>query len=398
MTLIQHRTNVISSGMLDLPPTAAGKAVKIQLPRSAIDIQSRSEVILTITLQLRQDFAWATFGHEIAWTQIPLIKPQKEILDTPQLSIACQPRSKIPAQALGTLLRVWGPDCTFEFDQARGCLRSWTSRNVPILEPDPLTKSAIMPSFWRPSTDNDISSALPYWKRYALDDMKSQLRSFAFHDVEDGLRITARTFLSPPVLDWGWNCKIDYTILTTGALDICVNLKPTGSYPEHVPRVGLNLRANRAFDKAQWFGLGPGEAYPDKRSAQRLGIWSMESVRDLHTPYEVPQENGNRMDTRWLSLTDTYGDGLRARMGGEPDSDSCNSACTGFNWAASRYSALSIEEARHPCDLVENDATLLRLDAKVAGVGTAACGPGVREKDLVHVQELSFEFRLEKAR
>ncbi|KAF7556049.1 hypothetical protein G7Z17_g1748 [Cylindrodendrum hubeiense] len=215
--------------------------------------------------------------------------------------------------------------------------------------------------------------SLPYWKRYALDEMTSQRRSFAFDNIEDGLRITAKTFLSPPVLDWGWNW----------------------SYPEHVPRVGLNLRANRGLDKAQWFGLGPGEAYPDKRSAQRLGIWSVESVENLHTPYEVPQENGNRMDTRWLSLTDTHGMGLRAQMSVEPRSESRNWGCTGFNWVASRYSAVTIEQARHPCDLVEEDATLLRLDAKVAGVGSAACGPGVKEKDLVHVQEVTFGFRLE---
>ncbi|MCV5153381.1 beta-galactosidase small subunit, partial [Escherichia coli] len=49
----------------------------------------------------------------------------------------------------------------------------------------------------------------------------------------------------------------------------------------------------------------------------------------------------------------------------------------------------------HPCDLVEEDATLLRLDAKVAGVGTAACGPGVREDLLVKVEEMKFSFVLE---
>jgi beta-galactosidase len=37
----------------------------------------------------------------------------------------------------------------------------------------------------------------------------------------------------------------------------------------------------------------------------------------------------------------------------------------------------------------------LRLDGRVAGVGTAACGPGVREDLLVPVEEMEFGFRLE---
>jgi beta-galactosidase len=85
-------------------------------------------------------------------------------------------------------------------------------------------------------------------------------------------------------------------------------------------------------------------------------------------------------------------------MSVEPGSESRNSPFTGFNWAASRYSAVTIEEAKHPCDLIEENATLLRLDAKVAGVGSAACGPGVTGKDLVHVQGVTFGFRLESVK
>ena len=65
-----------------------------------------------------------------------------------------------------------------------------------------------------------------------------------------------------------------------------------------------------------------------------------------------------------------------------------------FDFAASHHSAQTIQNAKHPDDLVEDDATLLRLDAKVAGVGTAACGPGVREDLLVKCEEISFGFEL----
>jgi beta-galactosidase len=45
--------------------------------------------------------------------------------------------------------------------------------------------------------------------------------------------------------------------------------------------------------------------------------------------------------------------------------------------------------------LVDGAATVLRLDAKVAGVGTGACGPAVREDLLVKTEEMKFGFVLE---
>ena len=163
--------------------------------------------------------------------------------------------------------------------------------------------------------------------------------------------------------------------------------------PAHVPRVGLNLCLPRRFDAVKWQGLGPGESYPDKRSAQRMGVWSADSVAELQTPYEVPQENGNRMATRWVKVFEPQGTGVRAAAG---DASEWSANCEReFSWVATRHDAKALQDAMHPCDLVEEDATLVRLDAQVAGVGTAACGPGVREDLLVKVEEMKFSFVLE---
>jgi beta-galactosidase len=45
---------------------------------------------------------------------------------------------------------------------------------------------------------------------------------------------------------------------------------------------------------------------------------------------------------------------------------------------------------------LREDATLLKLDAEVAGVGTAACGPGVKDEFQVKCRETKFSFTLEK--
>ena len=59
----------------------------------------------------------------------------------------------------------------------------------------------------------------------------------------------------------------------------------------------------------EWFGRGPGEADPDSRLAARVCRFSA-TVDELQTPYLMPQENGNRTEVRWATLTGDRG-GLR---------------------------------------------------------------------------------------
>lgn len=226
-----------------------------------------------------------------------------------------------------------------------------------------------------------------------MDALTSQLREFSYEktkvgDHEEGVVVRTKTFISPPILDWGFTACTEYLIDCYGSLTVKCHLVPSGNIPKHIPRVGLDLRLPRRLDGVRWLGLGPGESYPDKQSSQRIGIWDVDSVSELHTPYDVPQEGGNRMKTSWVTVTDVQGGGLRARTIGAGDT-------TDFSFRATRYADRTVQNAKHPCDLVEEDATLLRLDYKVAGVGTAACGPGVREDLLVKTEEMRFGFIIE---
>lgn len=348
--------------------------------------KSSKEVFVTVSLTLRDETEWASAGHEVAWTQWQVSKSTSGATST-SLGRMSAP---VNVTSTGARTTVSGPNYTFTFDRARGAPTSWDVNGVSILEADPTHGVAIFPSFWRPATDNDAPDSLPYWQRFGVDVLESQLRSFSVDTSDPNKAILkAHIYVTPPVLAWGFECEIEYTVTSTGALSVNVKkCKPTGTIPKHIPRAGLNLRLSKNLDKVRWFGLGPGESYPDKKGAQRTGVWSVDSVKDLQTPYEVPQENANRMDTRWVSLTDAHGAGVKAvatevTQGGL------------FSFVASNHSSEIIHSAKHPPDLVEEDATLLRLDYKVAGVGTAACGPGVREDLLVKVEEMRFGFVLE---
>ncbi|RSM01566.1 hypothetical protein CEP52_008487 [Fusarium oligoseptatum] len=380
-------STLLQAASLELPSIPAGEKASIPLPLDVKRYGSENEVYLTVTLTLKQATSWAPAGHQIAWFQHQLQGPS-----TKTLTAANALTSQLSVSQEGSTVTVAGTGFDFTFDRARGALKTWTANGHTLLEADPTTGVAISPSFWRPKTDNDVPISLPYWKRFGVDALTSQLRSFKV-DSSDSKKtvIKAHTFISPPVLDWGWNCEVEYTVHVTGALGINVaRLAPTGSFPEHVPRIGLNVYGNKGLEHVNWFGLGPGESYPDKKLSQRVGIWGVETVSELHTHYDVPQENGNRMEARWLTLKDAKSPniGLKAtRLGTGEQSH--------FSFVVSRHRDDTIQKAKHPHNLFEEDATLFRLDYKVAGVGTAACGPGVRDDLLVKTEEVSFNFLIE---
>lgn len=372
----------MASGELVIPTILPGKQGKIELPPKLFEHQGSDELWLTLVFKLKSASSWADSGHEIAWSQTQIKTPDVFMIpEVPAASTHIQVNSSKVEHMIN------GHGFSFSFDRAQGQLTKWISHGQAILISDPSTGSALTPSCWRAPTDNDMPSELPYWQRFGLDAMKSQLRSFDIMHEDNSVKMNIHTYISAPILAWGFDAKLIYTITSDGSLTVKTHLNPVGSMPNILPRMGLNIRLHESFDSASWLGLGPGEAYPDKRSAQKYGLYTA-TTAELHTPYEVPQENGNRMETRWVELLNGHGKGVRATM-------KRDGKTSWFNWAAGKYSPETLLKAKHPCDLVKEDAVLWRVDAEVAGVGSAACGPGVSEEHQVKCAEVEFEVRFE---
>lgn len=368
----------------------AGQRVKMTLPDHIFSYQSLDEVFLTISFRLRSAMPWADASHEVAWWQRKLSSPQAVLISQP----TPQTWDKLNVSNSQVASQITGPNWSLRFDRVRGYITHWTSSGITLLEADPKTGAAIIPSFWRAPTDNDVPGTLPYWRRFGLDNLTSQLRSLVLRrdDKAGFVEIETNTYLSPPILSWGYNVKTTYTISSSGSLSIILHIRPSGSHPDTVPRVGLDVYQPRTFDQVSWLGPGPGESYPDKRSSQRVGIWR-KIVSELQTNYEHPQENGNRMDTRWVMLLNSQCSGIKVTESvNKKNKDSEGT----FQWGVGWHTAATLEAARHPCDLVEEDATLLKLNAEVAGLGSAACGPGPKEEFQVKCREREFGFLFEK--
>ncbi|KAI1082524.1 intracellular beta-galactosidase BgaD [Whalleya microplaca] len=373
----------LESGELSVPDVKAWTRAELILPADVSKYKdNEEEVFLTITFALRTTNNWAKSSHEVAWWQHKISEKPVQVAASP-LVLAGQ----VAIQDSRASVVISGSGWSVTFDKTRGYITAWKNGGEDLLEVDDETHAAVFPNFWRSPTDNDVPGAVPHWKKHGVDSITSQLRTFnvSRNEKTSAVEVAAHTYLAAPIVGWGYDVHTLYTISPAGSISIKVDLKPTGPKPDYIPRLGLGLRLPKKLDSVNWFGRGPGESYPDKQQAQRIGIWEG-TVAGLQIPYDVPQENGNRMDTRWVRIGSPQGAGLVARKASDSKT---------FSWQATRHAPKTLERARHPCDLVEEDANLLFLSHKVAGVGTGACGPAVRDDLKVKVEDDQFEFVLE---
>jgi len=155
-----------------------------------------------------------------------------------------------------------------------------------------------------------------------------------------------------------------------------------GRHTVTLPRLGIRMSLPNGYDTAEWFGRGPGESYADSVTAARVGRFRS-SIDALQTPYVVPQENGNHVDTRTLELSGTSLSGTAlptVRVTGDP----------AFAFSARRWRSEDLDRAAHPFELRDSGRVWLNLDHTQRGIGSAACGPALPGRYEIPVAPVTF--------
>ena len=149
-----------------------------------------------------------------------------------------------------------------------------------------------------------------------------------------------------------------------------------------LPRFGLELCLPDSFDHVKYYGFGPGQNDRDMRESAKLGIWESD-IDGLQVPYIKPQENGARMDTRWLHLS-----------GDQHTLQICAVGEHRFMFSASHNTVEEVEAVRSYPQLAPRAETVLYLDYAQNGVGSAACGPTLPPEHSFSEKAFSYSFEL----
>ncbi len=346
----------VAGGELVVPHLPAGAETAVDPPALPA---TAGEGWLTVRAELTADEPWAPAGHEVAWAQFPVSPAPPAPAPTgsaPDLA---------PGRAGAHILLGDGV-----FDPHTGVLRAF----------GPLELDGPRLDVWRAPTENDRGmgpkSAAKDWIRAGLDRMEH--RTVVVDPGPDGLMVETRVAAA----GFERGLRVRYAWTAEGsALCLTMHVVPEGPWDGLVlPRLGVRLALPAAYDAVRWFGLGPGEAYPDSREAARVGLFAA-TVAELQTPYVVPQENGHRAEVRWAELAGPPG---RLRIEGAPR----------FGLTARRWTSEDLTAARHPTDLVERDRVYVNLDLAHNGLGSASCGPGPLPEHLLPPAESTFTLRL----
>lgn len=266
------------------------------------------------------------------------------------------------------------------FDKKTGALISYKYKENEYI------KEGLQPNFWRPVTDNDMGNdmnvTLRAWrnagKEAKLISMEKQPVSGSSYQVISRYKL--------PVAESDLIIKYDFS--GKGYLDINCTYIPSNDTLPLMPRFGVTLTLNKQYDNMEWFGRGPYENYIDRNTSSFVGKYKG-SVAEQYFGYDRPQENGNKTEVRWMSLTDDSGEGLKAM--GDP-----YLSCSAYLFPNEDLDEPGERKSqRHISDIIPKDMVTWNIDLKQMGVGgDTSWGAYPHQQYLIPAEKMTFSFKL----
>jgi len=393
--LSQEGSKAIAHGGNELK-IAPMQSVQIAIPIAELQKTALSpdrEYYLSLNLSLKTDTIWAKQGYIVATEQIKLPLEVSKYSKTAAL-LPIEQNANIKYSETADAILLTGDDFKVSVDKATGGLKNYSYKGIEILGSEP---SLLLNAFRAPLANDKW--AMNQWLGAGTRNLKHSASDIEVSKLAGGIiRIsfklrsqgTRRENMTGQSYDTGngvledrgtleekdfhFNSELSYTILPHGTVKVQASIIPSDS-SLILPKLGFIMALPQALDQVEWFGRGPGENYPDRRVGSPIGIYK-NSVEGMVEKYPKPMEMGNRMDTRWVALSNNKQQGLlvSAQQGAS------------FNFSALPFTPQAIMAASHPHELVRAGKTILSLDALTLGLGGAACGPIPMKRDITYAK------------
>ena len=381
-------------GEITLPKVAPGESETITLPafRSLSDkkalnrkgnnsnsTNTLSDCQLKVSIVLKSDALWAKAGHEVTWEQFCLQKGDllsADLINKGALQVKEDDKS----------LSVSGRGFSVQWEKkGTGSMTSLTYNSKEILAyPDDFPVQPVTQAFRAP-TDNDKSFGnwlAKDWKLHAMDHPLISLESFD-HEVRADGAVIVRIRTTNLYKEGKVTTTSVYTISSDGVIDLKTTFLPQGVLPE-LPRLGLAFCLAPAYNTFTWYGRGPQDNYPDRKTSAAIGLWKG-TVAEQYVHYPRPQDSGNKEEVQFFTLTDKRNKGIRV--------DAVEDV---FSASALLYTAQDLYKETHDCNLKPRPEIILSMDAAVLGLGNSSCGPGVLKKYAIEKKEHTLHIRISK--
>ncbi|MFC2124536.1 glycoside hydrolase family 2 TIM barrel-domain containing protein [Bacteroidota bacterium] len=348
----------IQHGHLPLETRPLQKEI-ITVPYSSEDFKGDSEYIIRFLCKSKLDCIWAPEGHEICFRDIVISEPEKT-MDRDKRD----PGQPFSITESNDQIDISGNDFTYSFSLTEGNLSSVSIHGEQLFNKKPEF------SIWRKPIMNELSSwgvsEVTYWYKYGLDSMFNRMISY---DIKKESSSIFHISFTAESRSWSHPQLVvlhDYTFSVFGNGLMVLNhsliadiTRPDNYVAEDfhldfIQRYGWDISLSKRMTDLTWYGPGPFETYPDRKTGAKIGIWNAE-ISDINSPYIIPQAFDNRTDVRWFTITTSSGNGIK--ISGEQMLDI----------SVDPYE--NLEESWYPFQLIRAMNPTLKIDYKVTGVG-----------------------------
>jgi beta-galactosidase len=362
----------VREGMLPLPATRPGETCTVTPAISEFLGADDAEYSLELAAVLKDDCLWAHAGHVVAEEQLILHEALPTLCPTTK-----GPALRTHYESMIGFVVSNGKD---EFVFNNGKLSAIRYDGVNMLYG---TEGVGLHTYR--SIGNETHNPFTTTERVTATEWKPG---------EDGQTLTA-TFTHEANIHTGGRREsttavkytTSYTVYADGNIDVSTTFETAEDF--RLPRLALRALLSPALENLTWYGRGPIENWPDRKDAAFVGEYAS-TVTDMEELYVRAQSMGERCDTRWLTLTDKLGRGLRITGNNQL-----------FHFCALHETDEELWQVKygHRVHEIRRGEIVLTLDAWLRGIGNASCGPGPLAKyDYDRLTTHTLNFRISPVR
>lgn len=365
--ITNSQNDTLKKEMMKAPECPPGEKRTINLQYEKMLLGEYQDVWLTVSFRLRESCSWADAGHEIAWDQFQVVNGKQSLtnlvknmnaptieINDKQIHIQGEHFSYNIDKQIGTFTSMKVGEC--ELIRTGFDFSVWRAPLANDMDPwgsDEFTKSHFTPGLGR-SIENQLRTlGLEYPDRKVSD--------ISFRNVNGGsVSLKMSIFNGKDGMNTGFEEIRTYIFHADGTIDLTHKIIPHGDMPLLLPKKGLVFTIPDEFDKVEWYGRGPFETYPDRKTGAKMGIWKSDASRE-YVPYLIPQDHGNKTDVRWLSVSNKEGKGFKVETNGDL-----------LNFSLHLYDTDHLTRAVYPFQLARPGYLTLNVDYELTGVGETA--------------------------
>jgi beta-galactosidase len=354
----------LDSAVFDISVSPENKVKQIlQLRKPELKEGARYQLI--ISFHLKQDMPWAKKGFELAWDQLDLpwfVPVEEEVTEVTPVDVSEDTHQ----------LRISGTNFSCTFSKSDGRLKSlvYSGREMIMQGPEL--------NIWRAPQANELDDWTTYsvnlypkkegysnmisstWYALGLDKLQVSMEKMEWKKIHTGIEVQVNEIVQFGNMDnAGFENEFVYTISFDGSIAIRHTINPHGKMPTWFARMGNSWILNKDLQHVSWYGRGPQENYPDRKTGYRVGQYSS-TVDRMFEPYLIPQDCGLRTDNRWVRMISADGNGIEF------------SSEEFFNFNSYNYTTENLSKAKYTYQLQKAEGITFNFDHQTSGVGCTA--------------------------